>query len=101
MDEQTKRELDAAMRECMARGFTSRQAKGAMANGTRVRKVQSEANDGHSDGAKGIVVGSMPSAGIEGMRGLPFYFVMWDDFAIPVGTAGWKLEEATEEEAKR
>jgi hypothetical protein len=68
--------------------FTTDQAPGAMANGTRVRKVNSAAGDTHHDGAGALVLGSVgPALGRYG------YYVEWDDHpGIPVFIASDRLE---------
>ena len=74
--------------------YTQNQAEGALLNGTRVEKVNSEPEDAHRDGAAGIIVGSVP---VED-RGFPdqhVYFVAWDDApaaGIPVGIRGGRVK---------
>jgi len=71
--------------------FTSNQAPGAIPNGAAVEKVNSEPGDGHHDGARATVVGSLP---IDDDR-LPdryFYFVEWEDLpGHPVGIGGHRI----------
>jgi hypothetical protein len=53
--------------------FTREQAPGALPNGTRIVKVQTEKGDAHPIGARATVLGSMaaPNVGLG-------YFVEWD-----------------------
>jgi hypothetical protein len=53
--------------------FTTDQAEGAYPNGTRIRKVNAEANDSHRNGATGTVLGSLRGGPILG------YFIEWDN----------------------
>jgi hypothetical protein len=50
------------------------EAPGALRNGSRVRKVNSEPRDGHPDGTLATVLGS-----VDGGRAGIGYFVAWDD----------------------
>lgn len=62
--------------------FTRQQAEGALSNGTRVAKINSENGDGHQDGAEGTILGSIgpADADIQAEFGAEFaYFVEWDD----------------------
>lgn len=81
--------------------FTRAQAKGAMPNGTRVRKLAGDPGDTHPICSPGVVLGSFATP--PGMR-LPtdmrqidiFYFIEWD--AHPkhaVGTPDWKITDGT------
>lgn len=74
-------------------GFTRDQAKGAIPNGTRIKKTASEEGDATTDGTLGTVLGSFQSPASMGM--LLFYFVEWDDNKrVAVGVMGWKIERA-------
>jgi hypothetical protein len=53
---------------------TREQASGALANGTRVRKIYSDPRDRRQDGSTGAVLGSVH----HGTLGYG-YFVEWDD----------------------
>jgi hypothetical protein len=68
-------------------GLHSRdQAEGALPNGQRVVKVNSENGDSQRDGRRGTILGSLNSP-----KGI-FYFVEWDTLpAMAVGTASFKL----------
>jgi len=73
--------------------FTREQAEGAMPNGTRVVKTNSDAEDGHADGTPGVILGSMSHPEVE--DGAIFYFVEWA--ARPrtaVGIMGKKVRAA-------
>lgn len=79
------------------------EAPGALPNGTRVEKINSEPGDAHPDGTQGRVVGSWGPLDDETKeqlkeKGLPpcdyFYFVEWDDIPdIPVGIADRRIAE--------
>lgn len=81
-------------------GFSRYEAKGALANGTRVRKRNSEEGDATPDGTGGIILGSVngrlagvPNAEADGVTYL--YFVEWDNRPkVAVGTLDKKIEEA-------
>jgi len=71
--------------------FTREQAEGAMANGTRIKKVKDEPGDMMPIGATGTILGSVrhPTGGFRSPLGftLHFYFVEWDElpgFAVGV-----------------
>ncbi len=53
---------------------TPQQAQGAIPNGTRVCKINSEGNDTHRDGALATILGSVRHP-VDGFA----YFVEWDD----------------------
>ncbi|MFQ5874778.1 MAG: hypothetical protein ACE5JL_13425 [Dehalococcoidia bacterium] len=73
--------------------FTTDQAPGAIPNGTRVEKINSEPGDGHPDGTTGRVIGSVA---VEDPR-LParyVYFVEWVDLpAVPVAVGDNRIRE--------
>lgn len=72
--------------------FTRHQYDGAITNGTRVVKIQSEAGDAHPVGSLATVLGSVGHPGI----GIG-YFVEWDDQPrMAVFVAGVKIERAKE-----
>lgn len=68
----------------MAGTFTRDEAEGAIPNGTTIVKVNSEDTDGHPDGSRGVILGSLdardlPTDGIAPHL-LPVtyvYFVEW------------------------
>lgn len=67
--------------------FTTEQAKGAIPNDTRVKKVVKEPGDAHPIGAQAKVLGSLRHAAGT------LYFVEWD--AMPkcaVAVADWKIK---------
>jgi hypothetical protein len=84
--------------------FTGNQADGALANGTRVIKTNSEPDDGHSNGESGTVIGSIkvPEEVREATRSMAdfrfpnethVYWVVWDAGpGLPVFTIGSKLQ---------
>jgi hypothetical protein len=89
--------------------FTRQQAAGAIENGARIVKLESEADDSQPNGALGTVLGSLefpPGAAEEARaellaKGQPprdvkyAYFVEWD--ALPrtaVGIMDWKIGRA-------
>ena len=63
------------------------QARGALPNGTRVKKVRDDPGDTHTIGDQAVVLAS------HGPRhGQLLYFVVWDDLpGIPVGIQASKL----------
>ena len=73
--------------------FTNKQAPGALANGTSIEKVGSEPGDGHQDGAKGKIVGSIgPVDPSPEYAGRYAYFVEWDDMpGLPVGVSDHRI----------
>jgi hypothetical protein len=80
-------------------GFTRRQAEDAIANGSKVVKVQGEPGDGTELGTVGTVLGSLaPNDSLierfgQGERWAAiFYFVEWDTKPrVAVGVLGWKI----------
>lgn len=73
--------------------YSTEEAKGAMPNGTRIIKTNSEPGDGHPDGTPGVIVGSMGPAFVEKVgREAYLYFIKWRDFPVPVGTADYKIK---------
>lgn len=79
-----------------AGAYTRQQAKGAMPNGTKVRKVRSQPKDGHQDGAMGTVIGSFTATEpmeVEGCIVRTFYFIEWEDMPkIGVCSAEHRIE---------
>jgi hypothetical protein len=78
---------------------TRGQAPGAIPNGARIVKRNSEQRDSQVDGALGTVLGSIRTPGALAAReGVPYlYFVEWD--ALPrcaVGVISTKIREATD-----
>lgn len=82
--------------------------------GTIVRKRNSDKDDGHKDGAFGVISPPPPAVpkhmtkdgqwywAIDignGMGLQHFYFVLYDDIPVPVGTIGHKLEAVNAAEA--
>jgi hypothetical protein len=73
--------------------FTRQQAKGALANGTRIVKVNSEPGDAHPDGTPGVILGSISHPAI--WDGAVCYFVEWAPARRKaVAVMGFKLREA-------
>jgi predicted nucleotidyltransferase len=76
--------------------FSSAQAEGAWNNGTLVEKQNSEAEDGHPNGAKGKIVGSMGPLDEPSRTALNCkygYFIIWDKSpGVPVFTMETKLK---------
>lgn len=73
--------------------FTRDQAPGALPNGTRIMKANSEDGDGHQDGARGTVLGSISHPDVHG--GAVMYFIEWDARPkVAVGTIGFKVVPA-------
>ena len=75
--------------------YTKNQAEGALPNGTRIEKVNSEPGDGHPDGAVGTVIGSIGPAVIPGFPDRYVYFVVWDEApgaGLPVGIRELKVK---------
>jgi hypothetical protein len=59
---------------------TKEQARGALPNGTRVRKVGTRAGDGHANGALGTIEGSLGPLDKDAPHGPIYaYCVKWDD----------------------
>lgn len=72
--------------------FIEGEAEGAIPNGRRVRKARSEPGDGTPIGTKGTILSSVRD---DSVSPWPFYFIEWDSrTGAPVGTIGWKVEEA-------
>lgn len=55
--------------------FTRNQTEGAISNGTRIVKTNSEDGDATPDGTPGIVLGSVSDPTI--MNGIICYFIEW------------------------
>lgn len=71
--------------------FTRDRAEGALPNGTRVVKVNSEEGDGHPDGTPGVILGSVVAPGL----GIG-YFVSWAPRPrVVVFTADFKIRKAS------
>ncbi len=89
--------------------FTTRQARGAWPNGTRIAKTNSVPVDTHSDGARGTIIGSVGPITVQMIRaagpdvmnvpdpprvGEYGYFIEWDDTpGVPVFTRGSRLRK--------
>jgi len=72
--------------------YTTDEAPGAIANGTRIAKQKSTSGDAHQDGALAIVLGSKA-----GPNGTYLYFVEWDDSpGLPVAIRGDRITPAKE-----
>ncbi len=71
--------------------FTTNQAEGAILNGRLVSKINSTADDGHRDGARAVVIGSI---GPIYQAGLPLYgyWVRWADLEVPVFIQGNRIK---------
>lgn len=75
-------------------GFTRDQAPGALRNGTRIMKANSEDGDGHPNGALGTVLGSISDPNVA--KGMVMYFIEWDARPkVAVGTIGFKVVPAS------
>lgn len=76
-----------------------KQAAGAIPNGTRIVKQNSESGDCHHDGAIGKVVGSLgPDLVPETPHIHYMYLIEWEDLkGLVVGTADFKIKPLTEE----
>lgn len=61
-------------------------------DGARIRKVFSEENDAHPVGSQGVVLSSCPyEAMVNGRLIRAGYFVLWDDFPLPVFVVDFKI----------
>lgn len=71
---------------------TDKEAFGALPNGTRVVKKNSEPDDAHTDGETGTIRGSIGAAG--SADGICYgYFVEWDNLpGIPVFIVDTRIE---------
>ena len=77
--------------------FTTKEAPGALRNGTIVEKVNSEPGDRHQDGAQGTIMGSVGPVDVPGIPTRYAYFVVWDDMpGVPVGIAGHRIRPVAE-----
>lgn len=73
--------------------FTRQQAQGALPNGTRIVKQNSERGDAHPNGTPGVVLGSISHPQV--MGGVVFYFIEWAPKPrTAVGVLGTKIREA-------
>jgi len=83
--------------------YTTEQAKGALPNWTRVRKINSKEDDTHKDGALATIIGSSGPLDVAALasplppeaagKPLYVYWVIWDDVpGLPVGIAGFRVE---------
>lgn len=97
------RELGGGLVEEHGLVFTREEAENApIANGTRVIKVSSEAEDGHPDGTEGVVIGSLEFSAEDRqahpphLRHVQFaYFVGWNPAPeLPMGTLDYKVVAA-------
>lgn len=74
--------------------FTRAQAPGAIPNGTRIVKTNSESGDSNPDGSMGTVLGSMHADEL----GLA-YFIEWDRYPrVAVGTIALKIKRPEDQE---
>ena len=74
--------------------FSREEAQGAMPNGTLVEKQNTEAGDGHPDGERGEIVGSMGPLDDPVLGCRYGYFVMWDGTpGIPVFVMETKVKK--------
>lgn len=73
--------------------YVGYRAPGAWANGMRVEKIGSEADDTHVDGSLATIVGSVgPIPFEDGSNGYG-YFVHWDDLpGLPVFIADTRIK---------
>lgn len=84
--------------------FTRHQAEGAIPNGTAIVKADSEPGDAHPTGAKGTVLGSIPTipeveadARARGLRPPDafFYSVEWSARPrVAINIMDWKIRRA-------
>lgn len=85
--------------EAFIKGVMGRQEPGAILNGRRVRKINTEKGDKTPEGTEGVVMGSVarpnlePHYGPEGQVVLYGYFIKWDGDPMPVFTTNLKVEE--------
>jgi len=78
------------------------QQEGALPNGARVSKTNSEPGDGHQDGARGTILGSVadPDNADPEIAKQIGYFVEWDDRpGLPVAIASHRISPIVEEES--
>ncbi|WP_028164140.1 hypothetical protein [Bradyrhizobium elkanii] len=71
--------------------FSTKQAPGALPNGTQIVKVESEPRDANPIGTRGKVLGSIshPDVGLG-------YFVEWSHLpGVPVFVVDWKIGRAS------
>ena len=67
---------------------------GALPNGTRIRKVNSQPGDGHADGDQGTVLASHGPVEVPDLGTELLYFIDWDSHpGVPVGTIGSKIDK--------
>ncbi len=71
--------------------YTASQAAGGIPNGAVVLKTNSGPGDGHSDGARAVVIGSLGPIYQAG-RPLYGYWVRWDDLDLPVFIQGDRIK---------
>ncbi len=83
------------MDNLMVLALLTGQAPGAIPNGAGVIKQNSESEDGHPDGTRGVVVSSLRTPNDMRDDGFDpfFYFVDWGE-GIPIGTMSSKVKEA-------
>lgn len=77
--------------------FTRDQAEGAIPNGSRIVKCNSEEGDAHVDGTPGIVLGSFMAAAADtsGLGNVICYFIEWAPKPrIAIGTLHFKIRMA-------
>lgn len=84
--------------ERFIKAVIGRQEKGAILNGRKVRKINSEAEDRTPDGVEGVILGSVSQPNqepyfAEGQVVLYGYFILWDGDPQPVFTTNLKVEE--------
>ena len=74
--------------------YLAGEAAGAIPNGSKVIKQNSEEGDAHPDEVKGVVVSSLgaPQSMVDDGFDPFFYFVDWGD-GLPVGIMGSKVRE--------
>lgn len=71
--------------------FTRNEASGALRNGTRIVKTNTEKGDAHPDGTPGVVLGSISHPEVH--NGMAFYFIEWEPRPrVAVGTVGFKVQ---------
>ncbi len=78
--------------------FTTKEAPGALRNGTIVEKIDSKPEDTHRDGARATIMGSLGFQDDPILTSEYGYFVVWDDMlGVPVFTAGHRIRPVKRE----
>lgn len=83
---------DPKVKQLAGMVVSTEQAPGAIPNGSKIKKVNSSADDGHRDGDQATVIGSLGPAEIQGRKAYG-YFVVWDDTPeVPCFIAEFRIE---------